>query len=388
MTTIQTQDAIDIAKNLAQEIATRADEADRLGKLPPQDIAALRASGFLTLSIPVEYGGQGLSMADCLRAQMELAKGSTSTALVAAMQMQIFGNAREKRPWSEEHFTEFCRAAVEDGALFNSIASEPLLGSPSRGKIFQTTLTAASDSDGWRLNGHKTWSTGGVHLTHMLVRASLDEGPGVVLVLQGTPGVEWKETWGDTLGLRASDSHDVHFDDVRISEEQIVEIENGKPGGTPNAWFPMVLAATYLGTALAARDTVIRYALERVPTALGKPIATLPKIQRQIGEMDMPLQAARCLLLSAAEIWEEAPEERGSNYYHIAAAKQFAVETATRVTEQALEVAGGISLTRTLPLERYFRDVRAGMMQPPSGDTAYEIIGRSAITRQEADFKG
>ena len=108
-----------------------------------------------------------------------------------------------------------------------------------------------------------------------------------------------------------------------------------------------------------------------MPTALGKPISTLPKIQREIGEIDMKLQAARSLLLEVAD-------NEGSTA-RVPAAKQFAVTVANEVTDQALRVAGGTSLTRALPLERYFRDVRAGTMQPPSGDTALEAIGRAAI---------
>ncbi len=130
---------------------------------------------------------------------------------------------------------------------------------------------------------------------------------------------------------------------------------------------------------MAARNTVIRYALERVPTALGRPISTLPKIQRQIGEMDLALQAAQALLFQVARRWDDEPEAREIIYPHVVAAKHLAVETAATVTEKALRVAGGIAITHDLPLERYFRDVQAGSMQPPSGDTALEMIGRNAI---------
>ena len=116
-----------------------------------------------------------------------------------------------------------------------------------------------------------------------------------------------------------------------------------------------------------------------VGRGIGKPIATLPKIQREIGEIDLGLQAAQALLFEVAGLWSENPDQREALMPRIAAAKLFATETATKATDQALRVAGGQALTSALPLERYLRDTRAGLMQPPSGDSALEMIGRDAI---------
>lgn len=365
---------VDVARKLAAEVATRADEADKAAKLPAEDVQALKESGYLAMSIPREYGGLGLTLRECVEAQLELAKGSASTAMVAGMQIHLFGNVSENRPWPESMFERLCREAVK-GGLFNTAASEPALGSPSRGAYFESN--AVRTPDGWCINGHKTWTTGGKHLTHLLVRLSVEGEPGVIVVQNHLPGVEWVETWGDSLSLRASASDDVYFHDARVPFENL--IEHGKRDEkTPNAWFPMIMAAVYLGAAMAARDAVIQFALERVPSALGKPIATLPKIQRQIGEIDLMLQAARALLLEVAGLW--TGDERSTGLFpRIAAAKHIATETANAVTDKTLQIAGGTSLTRDLPLERHFRDTRAGLMQPPSGDTALEIIGRGAI---------
>lgn len=367
---------LEVARALARDFAVRADEADRQGQLPAEDVAALRQSGYLTLSIPRAYGGQGLSLADCLAAQLELAQGSPSSALVAGMQLHIFGHEREVRAWDEAVFAQFCQAAVSAGAMFNSVASEPALGSPSRGGAFQTHADLTPDGANWIVNGHKTWTTGGRHLTHMLVRLSVQGGNGVMLIPQGLPGIEWQETWSESLSLRASDSHDVYFQDVLLPYENL--IQQGERS-QPNVWFPMVMSAIYLGAALAARSAVIQFALERTPTALGQPIATLPKIQRQIGDMDLGLQAARALLFEVAREWRGRDEDRAAMMPRLAAAKLMVNEMANKATEKALQIAGGASITRALPLERYFRDVRAGSMQPPAGDTALEMIGRAAI---------
>lgn len=373
----------ELAKHLAQEFARRADKADIDGTLPQEDVDALKSSGYLNLPVPRQYGGEGLPMRDCLAAHLELAQGSGSTAMVAGMPMHIFGHAREINQWPEETFEWFSREVVEHGAIFNSIASEPQLGSPSRGGLPESS--AVPHEDGWKVNGHKTWSTGGRHLTHMLVRVHIEDDPAVVLVLQDSPGVRWEQTWSNSLSLRASDSHDVFFEDVIVPQHHL--IERGKSKSPPNAWFPMVMATLYLGIAIASRDTVIRFALDRVPTALGKPIATLPKIQRQIGEIDLQLQAAKALLFKTAGDWVGDEAHRGKQMAEIVTAKHMVAEIANQVTDKALRVAGGQGITKALPLERHFRDVRAGLMQPPSGDTALEIIGRNAIEKLSPDVQ-
>jgi alkylation response protein AidB-like acyl-CoA dehydrogenase len=368
------QTAVSLAQQLATEFATRADEADKVGALPVEDVATLRQSGYLALSVPRAFGGQELSLHDCVAAHIELAKGSPSTALVAAMGLHIFGHQRETRTWGEVIFEQLGRAVVE-GGLVNAAASEPQLGSPSRGGLAATTAVASGE--GWLLNGHKTWTTGGRHLTHILVRTNVEGENGTILVEGDRPGLRWENSWQDALSLRASDSHDLYLENVLVPPENLVE-RGGKASG-PNLWFPMMMASVYLGAALAARDRVIRFALERVPTALGQPIATLPKIQRQIGEIDLRLQAAQALLLEVAGAWTGEEAQRQALFARVAAAKVMVTETAVIATDKALQIAGGSSITGDLPLGRYFRDVRAGSMQPPSGDTAYELIGRAAI---------
>jgi alkylation response protein AidB-like acyl-CoA dehydrogenase len=373
--------AVEVAKILAQAFAARADEADRLGRLPAEDVQALKESGYLSLTIPKTLGGQGLSLKECLEAHLELAQGSAATAMVSGMTLHILGSAREANPWTPEAYEYLCRAVVEEGALVNSVASEPLLGSPSRGGLPESY--AVPHEGGWLINGHKTWTTGGRHLTHMLVRVRVEEEPVVFLVLQDTAGVEWVETWSDSLSLRASDTHDVYFKDVFVPAHHLFSRGASKTPAPPSAWFPMVMSAVYLGAAIAARNATIQFALERVPTALGKPIATLPKIQRQIGEIDLVLQAAKALLFSAAAQWTGDEASQKSVYPLVVAAKLQVLEAAAQATDRALQVAGGASITKALPLERHFRDVRAGSMQPPSGDTALEIIGRHAIESWE-----
>lgn len=380
MTKITDSKAVNLAQELAAGLALRADKADREGSLPPEDIALLRDSGYLAMAVPVECGGQGESLNTCVVAQLELAKGSASTALVAAMQHQVVGHQRETRSWRPDAFQQIMTEAAS-GGLLNHLGSEPRLSSPSRGGLPETTARVTADGEQLAVNGHKTWCTGGRHLTHLLVRATVGDEAGVILIRQPAgevvTGLEWVETWRDVLSLRATDSHDAIFHDVVVPRENLIETGDAK--AVPNVWFAMLLSAVYLGAATAARDAVIRYALERVPTALGQPIATLPKIQREIGEIDVSLMAARALLFETAGAWTGRDEDRQGMMARVAAAKLAVSAAANSATEKALQVAGGAGITRALPLERLFRDVRAASMQPPSGDTAYEIVGRAAF---------
>lgn len=363
-----------MAETLAADIATRAAEADRRGELPPEDIAAIRASGYLAINVPSAYGGLGLGMADTIAAHLDLVQGSTSTAFVAAMHVQVMGNLFDTRDLPDDKIGALATAAI-NGGLFNSVASEPKMGSPSRGGRFETEAIWADD--GWHIHGHKTWITGGQHLTHLLVKLMIEDDPAVILVTGATDGLRWDANWGNALSLRATNSYDLHFEDAIVPHDNLMQ--RGKSDKAPNVWFPMMMGACYLGTAIAARNAVIQFALERVPTALGKPIAALPKIQRQIGELDLALQAAVALMMDVARAWRGFGDDARAFLPRTTAAKHFAVEVANRVTENALQIAGGQSLSDSLPLARYFRDVRAGLMQPPAGDTAFEMIGRAAI---------
>jgi alkylation response protein AidB-like acyl-CoA dehydrogenase len=370
---VGTTSAIDLARELAKAFAERAAEADKKGEFPSKDVRDLKTSGYLGLSVPKTFGGWGASLQDCVAAQLELAQGSGSTALVAVMTLHLMGYVRETQPWPKPLYEHLCKE-VAGGALINAVASEPRLGSPSRGGLPDSF--AEKQGDNLMINGHKTWVTGGKCLDHLLVRVRLNDDAVNVWIPATAPGLRWENTWGDSLSLRASDSHDLYLENVIVPESHIIETPQSK--STPNIWFPMLIAATYLGVAFAARNETIRYALERVPTALGKPIATLPDVQRKIGEIDLVLQTARTFLIQTSSEWSGKGDAQ-SFLPKAVAAKHTAIETALQVTDKALRLVGAAGLGKELGLERYFRDVRAGLTHPPSADTGLELIGRAAL---------
>ena len=375
---------------LAQHFADRADRYDRSGSFPFENVRELRDAGLPCLTVPREYGGAGASLSEMTAVLQRLAHGDGSTALGLAMHVHILGHLSENRVWPAQAFEHLCNEAVTNGALVNSAASEPEMGSPSRGGLPSTTATAVEG--GFIINWRKRWITFAPALNYFLTSATVmgggesrDEVPsaGVFAIASGSPGVELIDNWGDGLSLRASGSCDVAFHDVFVPASWHVEMR--RPGeqrgpALPPAWSACAFAAVYLGIGEAAQTAFAAYAKRRIPSALGKPIAELPTMQRAIGQMDVTLRAARAVLYATAERWQKQPEQRADMAADIATLKYLCTNASIAVTELAMRSAGANGLDRQLPLERLFRDAHAGLMHPPQDDLALELIGREVLS--------
>jgi alkylation response protein AidB-like acyl-CoA dehydrogenase len=296
------------------------------------------------------------------------------------MHLMVCGTEADARAWPDAVRARLFEAVLRDGAILNNIAAEPELGSPQGGGRPATTLTPAGPGR-WRLDGRKTFSTLAPVLTHFITSAAVEDGAGDVArvaVPRERGGLRIEETW-DALGMRASGSHDVHFDGVEVLEEDFTT--RSHPGqserGVP-AWFALTVGATNLGVAEAARDYAVRYARERRPSG-GPPIASIPHVREQVGRMEALVMAARALLLQTAEDWAQHPESRSDLGAAVAASKRLATNSAVDVVEIAMRVVGGVALQRSEPLERYFRDVRAGLVNPPIEARALQTIAASLL---------
>ena len=245
---------------------------------------------------------------------------------------------------------------------------------------------------GWLLTGRKIFITGAPVLRFYLTAVVLPPSDGVpegelvnAIVERDTPGLSIENTWTGSLGLRGCGNDDVVYDRVFVSDERIVErLIIGQPrrpqGGS--VW-NMVLAAVALGVGQAACDAAAHYANTRVPAALGAPIAGQPHIQQWAGQMDVALRGARAVLHGAARAASAGALTGAETGPSVAAAKYLCTNAACAVTETALRVAGGFSMTRALPLERYFRDARGGLFQPPQDDLALMLLGRAALADEK-----
>jgi alkylation response protein AidB-like acyl-CoA dehydrogenase len=383
------QSPIALADELAARFAARANEYDRAGSFPQENYDDLIASGYTRLVVPVEYGGGGADLLTMVQTQEHLARGDASTAMAVDMTVHLIGRLAETRSWPEPLFATICRSIVSDGALINAAATEPELGSPSRGGL--PASTARPNAGGWLVNGHKQFVSMAPALRYFVVSVALAPDDGMpegatanAIVEANAPGLRLADTWSDALSLRSSGSYDLFLEDVFVPTDRLVDLRPVGLAPTQKspaqmAWFSLTMAAVYLGVGQAACDTAARYANERSPTALGRPIATLPQVQQRIGAMETQLMAARAVLHDVARSWVEQPEHREQLVPRIAAAKYLCTNAAVSASDQALRVAGGFGLTRKLPLERFYRDARAGLTHPPTDEAALEMVGKAKL---------
>lgn len=383
------QEVVALADRLAAAFHERAKTHDLDGSFPHENYVDLHAQGFLRLVIPKDYGGEGAPLYDLVLASEHLSRGDGGTGLAVSMLLHVLGKQREDLSWPPEVYGEVCRNIASEGGLINSLVTEPQLGSISRGGI--PASTAVRDGDGWRIEGHKIFATGAPALRYHVVAVSLpatDSAPkgeiGFAIVDARSPGIRIVPTWAGNLSFRSGGSDDVHFEGVYIADNWLVErrVIGMPPAVAPGAGgWSLVIAAVYLGIGQAGVNAALDYANHRVPSVLDKPIASLPHIQHWIGEAQVQLDGARALLYGTAQAWTERPEARASLASAVAGSKYLCSNAACFATERALRVAGGFSLTRDVQLERFFRDARAGLFQPPQDDLALALIGRLALGR-------
>jgi alkylation response protein AidB-like acyl-CoA dehydrogenase len=385
---------ISLAQPLAARFAERAAEHDRFATFPHENYADLRAAGLPALVVPTDLGGWGANLLETLLTMETLAIGDGSTALNVTMHMQTLGEAAETGAWPRDLFAHICRDAVRRGALINSIATEPELGSPSRGGKPKTTATpvyangkSSGPIEGWLINGRKNFGSMSPALDYMIIPAVLQEGSQEVarFVVEPNARIEIVETW-DAMGLRSTGSHDIVLREVYVPHSHIIgrgamdkAASKATAGAKTNAWFMLCVSAVYVGVALAALQSAAVYAKERTPTALGKPIAELESIQRRLGQAELLLHQARTLLYYSAEQWDRHPDRRVELSPMVIAAKVTATNHAVEAVDHCMRVAGGVSMMKTLPLERYYRDVRGGLSHPMNDDQALVMLGRQVV---------
>jgi alkylation response protein AidB-like acyl-CoA dehydrogenase len=367
---------------LTARIAAGSARHDTEGSFPHENFPLLHQQGLLALTVPQAFGGEGAGLERSREVVAAVARGDAATALVLTMQLlQTRAVGRPDCRWPEELRIRVLRSAARDGALCNALRVEPELGTPARGGLPATTIRRTPG--GWRLSGRKIYSTGIDGLTWLMVWARSDEEParvGTVLVPRHAPGVRIERTW-DSLGLRASASHDVAFDDVRLPEDHAVDLRDpaewaDRADPEPTHWINVLLATIYDAVARNARDWLLQFLLERAPSALGAPLATLPRAQEAVGEIELLLQASRVQLDSAAA---DADAGRPWSSQASGLLKTAVTRNAIEVVERALRLTGNHGLARRNPLERWHRDVLCGRIHTPQEDSACIAAGRAAL---------
>jgi alkylation response protein AidB-like acyl-CoA dehydrogenase len=369
--------------DVAAFLAERAEEHDRDGSFPFEGVARVHEAGLLTATVARRYGGPGAGLAATVEILRALGRGDPSVALVTAMTLFTHAAQAVGGAWPQRPYQDLLDESARGPALVNALRVEPDLGSPARGGLPATT--ARAEGDVWVLTGRKIFSTGAVGLRWMAVWARTDEDParvGSFLVRADTPGITIEPTW-DHLGLRASRSDDVVLDGVRIPRDAVaglVDPSTPDPRRDPGlvAWNNLGLTALYLGVAQAARDWLIGFLRERTPSALGKPLAALPRFQNEVGEIEAALSTAADLVDALARRFDSGDPQAAA---HASAAKLIGTRAAIGAVERAVALVGNNALTRANPLQRHLRDVLCARVHTPQDDSIVAALGQAALRR-------
>lgn len=358
-------------------LAETAEAYDRSGDFPWAGIRVVHEAGLLRLGIGEQWGGAPLGAVDNFRVFTALGKGDPSVAIITAM--TVFQHVLQAaRPWwPDDLYGRVVADSVERPVLLNAIRAETEWGAPARGGLPATTITRTAD--GWRLNGTKGFATGSEGLDYHLVWAATDEADPLVahaIVPATSPGIRVVKTW-DHLGLRASSTHDVVYTDVDILAENFVgarvsELSRDSAAGSLGVG-PVAL---YLGVAQAARDFFVKFANERIPTSLGRPIATTDRIRTVAGEIEAQLTIATEVALGLArrlDAGEAVPASLG------VLASTLLSRASIAAVQAAVAAIGNPGLTRHNPLERHWRDVQASRVHPPQEDAALIAAGTLSL---------
>jgi len=238
---------------------------------------------------------------------------------------------------------------------------------------------------GWLVNGRKIFGTQSIALDLYFSEATWQDGPeGETIITfmtppRDTPGLVFKDDW-HTMGMRATASRSTELKDAFVSESAVVlQRPTFTRGGITDLFLraPFTIGAPYIGIAVAARNFVVDFMRERPRFPLKKPMSHLPSVYNKVGEMDVLIESARAVMWKAAA--EADLEEPHSWARKSVAARMVAIENSARVVDLALRAVGGAAYFKRLPLERYFRDVRAGLFHPLDSDETLEFLGKSAF---------
>lgn len=365
---------------IAEEVKLHSKEADEHADFPLEILNVLKSSGYTSYTLPEHYGGKGLSLYEFVMLQERLAIGDGSTALSIGWHLGTLMELSDQPIWDQNIYEWLTNEVTTHKRVINRAASERATGSPTRGGIPETK--ALKNGTKYNINGRKTFTTMASVLDYFIVSAFVEDlnEVGWFIIHKSNAGVKIDKTW-DTLGMRGTGSHDLVLEDVQVDESSLVELVSSKKN-TPKGWL-LHIPACYLGIAIAARNDAIQFAKSFKPNSLNTTISEVPHIQHKIGEMDIKLMNARHFMYSVAEKWDDNPTKRSDLNNALASVKYVATNTANEVVDLAMRIAGGRGLSRDNTFEKYYRDVRAGLHNPPMDDSVIQMLAKHALENED-----
>ncbi|HRF76935.1 MAG TPA: acyl-CoA dehydrogenase [Chitinophagales bacterium] len=349
-------------------------DRDREMRYPYEEVKQMGELGFLGMMVSPEYGGGGMDTMSYVLAMEEISKVDSSCSVIMSVNnslvcwgLEQFGTEEQKRKYLPDLAT-----GRKIGAF---CLSEPEAGSDATSQ----RTTAEDKGDYYLLNGTKNWITNGGTASIYLVMAQTDvakghKGINCLIVEKDMPGfiVGAKE---DKLGIRASDTHTLLFNDVKVPKENRIgedgfgftfamkTLSGGRIG----------IASQALGIAAGAYELALDYAKTR--KAFGKEISQHQAIQFKLADMATEIEAARLLIYKAAQI----KDDHGNYDLASSMAKVFASEVAMKTTVEAVQIHGGYGFVKEYHVERLMRDAKITQIYEGTSEVQRIVIGRSIL---------
>jgi alkylation response protein AidB-like acyl-CoA dehydrogenase len=357
------------------EIAPHVSEWDEKSEFPHEVVKKLGEMGLLGVIFPEALGGAGMGYVEYVLAIEELSRVDGSVGIIVAAHnslctnhIMLAGNEEQRKRWIPK---------LASGQWLGAWGlTEPGSGSDAGG----ARTTAVKKGDCWVLNGSKTFITNGGHADCVVVLAVTDKEKGTrggisgFVVEKGTKGFRpgRKE---NKLGLRASDTSELIFEDCEIPAENMVGIEGD---GFKDAMRVLdggriSIAALSLGIARGALDAAMKYAQER--RQFGKAISEFQAIQFKLANMATELDAAWLLTMRAAQMKDAGQKVTMES----AMAKLYASEAACRICDEGLQIHGGYGFIKDYPAEKFYRDVRLCPIGEGTSEIQRMVIARELL---------
>jgi alkylation response protein AidB-like acyl-CoA dehydrogenase len=364
-----------VAREFAEnEIRPHVMEWDEAQTFPREVLSRLGELGFLGILIPQEYEGAGLGYLEYVSIIEELSRVDGSVGISVAAHNSLctghiftFGTEEQRR--------KFVVPLARGEKLGAWSLTEPEAGSDAGG----TQTTARLDGDHWVLNGQKTFTTHGTYGDVCVAMAVTDKAAGhhgisAFIVEKGTPGFAAGKK-ENKLGLRASDTSTVIFDDCRIPKDNLL----GQPGhGFIDALTVLdggriSIAAMALGMAQGAFEASLHYSQQR--KQFGRTISAFQGIQFKLADMAVEVDSARLLTHRAAWMKDQGMKTTLQS----SMAKLYASEVAVRVANECVQIHGGYGYIKDYPAEKYYRDVKLCTIGEGTSEIQRLVIARELL---------
>jgi alkylation response protein AidB-like acyl-CoA dehydrogenase len=374
-----------LSDDLIARCGGRAATYDRENRFFADDFEELKQAGYLTMPIPREFGGLGMSLAEVCREQRRLAYRAPATALATNMHLYWMGVAADLYRLGDASLTWMLREGAA-GEVFAAGHGEPGNDLP----VLYATAKAERVDGGYRFTGRKSfgslspvWTRLGIHAMDTSDPAS----PKVVhaFMARDTLGYRIEETW-DTVGMRATASQDTVLEGAFVPDGSIARVVPPDFAGADLfvlaifAWAEPTFGSIYLGLAQRALDLAVASVKSKSSVAgMQRTMAYHPVVQHNVAQMVLALDGAAAHVGRIADDWSTGVDHGGLWPSKLVSAKYHAVEAAKTIVDRAFDVTGGGSIYKRNELERLYRDVRAGTLHPANSMLVHEIVGKTAL---------